>query len=128
MRSLGAREVIDRAAHFEDEISAVDAVIDLVGGEVQQRSFAVLKRGGTLVSAVSPPDQTAAERHGVRTTFFLVSAATSHLARIAAMVEAGELVTNIRTVLPLAEVWTAYEMLEGSRPRPRGKIVLSIDA
>ena len=77
---------------------------------------------------MSPPDQTAAERHGVRATFFLVSAATSHLARIAAMVEAGELVTNIRTVLPLAEVWTAYEMLEGSRQRPRGKIVLSIDA
>jgi NADPH:quinone reductase-like Zn-dependent oxidoreductase len=87
-----------------------------------------LKRGGTLVSVVSPPDQTAAERQGVRAMFFLVSAATSHLARIAAMVEAGDLVTNIGTVLPLAEVWTAHEVLEGSRPRPRGKIVFGIGA
>ena len=52
VRSLGADEVIGcGVAHFED----VDAVIDLVGGEVQARSFAVPKRGGALISAVSPP-------------------------------------------------------------------------
>ena len=125
---LGAQEVIDRVVHFEDMVSNVDAVIDLVGGEVQQRSLAVLKRGGTLVSAVSPPDQTTAKRHGVRAMFFLVNVTTSHLARIAAMIEAGELTTNVGTVSPLCEVRTAHEMLEGARPHPSGKIVLSIGA
>ena len=129
VRSLGAQEVIDfRAVRFDDKISAVDAVLDLVGGEVQQRSFAVLKRGGTLVSAVSPPDQAAADRHGVRAMFFLVNVTTSRLTQIAATIEAGDLVTNIGTVLPLADARTAHEMLEGLRPRPRGKIVLSIGA
>ena len=113
---------------FEDKISPVDAVIDLVGGEVQQRSFSVLKRGGTLVSAVSPPDQVAAERHGVRAMFFLVDVTTSHLARIAEMIDAGELTTNVGTVLPLVHARRAHEMLEGSRPRPRDKIVLSVGA
>ena len=127
-RGLGAQEVIDKVEPFEEKISPVDAVIDLVGGEVQQRSFSVLKRGGTLVSAVSPPDQVAAERHGVRAMFFLVDVTTSHLARIAEMIDAGELITNVGTVLPLVHARRAHEMLEGSRPRPRGKIVLSVGA
>ena len=128
VHSHGAQEVIDKVEPFEDKISPVDAVIDLVGGEVQQRSFSVLKRGGTLVSAVSPPDQVAAERHGVRAMFFLVDVTTSHLARIAEMIDAGELTTNVGTVLPLVHARRAHEMLEGSRPRPRGKIVLSVGA
>src|SRR5262249_51572769 len=54
VRGLGADEVIDfRADHFEDKAGDLDAVIDLVGGETQKRSFAVLKKGGVLVSAVS---------------------------------------------------------------------------
>ncbi len=127
VRSLGAQEVIDfRAVRFDDEISAVDAVVDLVGGEAQQRSFAVLKPGGTLVSAVSPPDQATAERHGVRAMFFLVNVTTSRLNQIAAMIDAGDLATSIGTILPLADARTAHEMLDGLRPHPRGKIVLSI--
>jgi NADPH:quinone reductase-like Zn-dependent oxidoreductase len=51
LRRLGAQEVIDyHAGRFEDRVGSVDAVIDLVGGEVQARSFAVLKPGGILVS------------------------------------------------------------------------------
>jgi NADPH:quinone reductase-like Zn-dependent oxidoreductase len=127
VRGLGAYEVIDyRTVRFEDSVSGIDAVIDLVGGEVQARSFGVLRPGGILVSAVSKPDQEAARRHGVRALFFLVDVTTAHLARIAAMIDAGELAINTVTVLPLADARVAHEMLEGSRPRPRGKIVLSV--
>jgi NADPH:quinone reductase-like Zn-dependent oxidoreductase len=124
---LGAQEVIDhRAVRFEDVVSGVDAVIDLVGGEVQARSFAVLRRGGILVSAVSKPDQEVATRHGVRALFFLVDVTTAHLTQIAAMIDAGDLTVNVGAVLPLADARVAHEMLEGSRSRPRGKIVLSV--
>lgn len=127
VRGLGAHEVIDyRAVRFEDAVSGIDAVIDLVGGEVQSRSFAVLRPGGVLVSAVSKPDEEAARRHGVRALFFLVNVTTAHLARIAAMLDVGELAVNVGAVLPLAEARVAHEMLEGTRPRPRGKIVLSV--
>jgi NADPH:quinone reductase-like Zn-dependent oxidoreductase len=124
---LGAQEVIDhRAVRFEDVVSGVDAVIDLVGGEIQARSFAVLRRGGILVSAVSKPDQEVATRHGVRALFFLVDVTTAHLTQIAAMIDAGDLTVNVGAVLPLADARVAHEMLEGSRSRPRGKIVLSV--
>src|SRR5262249_49558079 len=66
LHGLGAHAVIDyRVARFEDAVDGVDAVIDLVGGEIQARSFAVLRPGGILVSAVSKPDQDLAVQHGV---------------------------------------------------------------
>ena len=127
VRSLGAEEVIDhRAMRFEDTVKNVDAVIDLVGGEVQARSFEILKPGGVLVSAVSQPDQEVATRRGVRALFFLVDVTTAHLTRIAAMIDAGELVPNVGAVLSLADARVAHEILEGARPRPGGKIVLSV--
>src|SRR4029434_10333336 len=45
VRNLGADTVIDyRTQRFEEDVRAADAVIDLVGGETQERSFQVLRR------------------------------------------------------------------------------------
>ena len=126
-RMLGAAEVIDhRATAFETVVHEVDAVLDLVGGETQTRSFNVLKRGGALISAVSQPDQERARERGVRATFFFVKVTTELLKRIGAMVQAHQLTTSVGTVLPLASARIAHEMLEGQRPHPRGKIVLQL--
>jgi NADPH:quinone reductase-like Zn-dependent oxidoreductase len=125
---LGADTVVDyRASHFEDVAHDVDAVIDFVGGETQRRSFAVLRRGGTLISVVSEPDQHLAAQNGVTASFFLVEVAAERLASIARAIEAGTLTTNVGAVLPLASARVAHEMLDGVRPRPRGKIVLRVD-
>ena len=127
VRALGADIVIDyRKQRFEDEVRDIDVVIDLVGGETQARSFAVLRRDGMLVSAVSQPDQALAVEHGVKALFFLVEVTTLHLTRIAEMIDAGELAVNVGQVLPFAEARAAHEMLEGIRPHPRGKIVLTV--
>ncbi|GLS19497.1 quinone oxidoreductase [Labrys miyagiensis] len=129
VRGLGADVVVDfRNERFEDVTGDLDAVIDLVGGETQTRSFAVLKRGGSLVSAVSQPDQALAARHGVTAGFFLVEVTTQRLDEIAGLITAGKLKTNVGLVLPLAEARIAHEMLEGTRPRPHGKIVLRVSA
>ena len=127
VRGLGAEEVLTReGAPFESLVHDVDAVIDLVGGDVQTRSFAVLKSGGALISAVSQPDQAFAAARGVKATFFLVNVTTERLQAIARMMETGSLVTAVGTVLPLSEARTAHEMLDGIRPKPRGKIVLHV--
>jgi NADPH:quinone reductase-like Zn-dependent oxidoreductase len=136
VRTLGADRVIDvQKARFEEALSgvwfeeiqtAVDVVLDTIGGETQDRSFAVLKPGGVLVSAVAAPDQQKAARHGVRALFFLVDVSAQRLEQIAALFEAGELTTSVGDVLPLAEARIAHEMLAG-KPHKRGKIVLSVD-
>ncbi|GEP07178.1 quinone oxidoreductase [Methylobacterium oxalidis] len=127
VRSLGAEQVVDyRAQRFEDEVRDVDAVLDLVGGETQNRSFKVLRRGGRLVSAVSQPDQARAEQHGVRAEFFLVRVTTEHLSLLAGLLDDGELRTRVGAALPLARAREAHLMLEGEQAAPKGKIVLQV--
>jgi NADPH:quinone reductase-like Zn-dependent oxidoreductase len=129
VRNLGANVVIDyRTQRFEEEVRDADAVIDLVGGETQSRSFQVLRRGGKLISAVSNPDQQLAERHGVEAAFFLVNVTSQYLAEIARLVDGGKLRTKVGAVLPLAEAREAHFMLERVRPQPKGKIVLAVGA
>jgi NADPH:quinone reductase-like Zn-dependent oxidoreductase len=126
VRELGADTVIDyRSGLFEDSIQGADAVIDLVGGDTQRRSFQVLRRGGKLISAVSEPDQALARRHGVDASFFLVDVTTEELAGIARLIDDGKLRTGVGVVLSLADAVQAHLMLEGLKPRPKGKIVLA---
>jgi NADPH:quinone reductase-like Zn-dependent oxidoreductase len=126
LRSLGANTVIDfQTQRFEEEIRDADAVIDLVGGETQTRSFQVLRRGGKLVSAVSRPDQDLAGSHGVEGVFFLVNVTSQYLAEIASLIDGRTLRARVGAVLPLADAREAHFMLEGVRPRPKGKIVLT---
>jgi NADPH:quinone reductase-like Zn-dependent oxidoreductase len=129
VRELGANTVIDyRTQRFDEKVRDVDAVIDLVGGDTQNRSFQVLRQGGKLISAVSNPDQNLAERHGVQATFFLVNVTTRYLTEIARLVDAGKLTTKVGAVLPFADAREAHFMLERVRPQPKGKIVLAIGA
>lgn len=127
VRSLGQVQVIDaRAERFEDVIEPVDVVIDTVGKDIQDRSFAILKRGGTLISAVAPPDQTLAKSSAVNARFILVDVTSAVLTQLAALLDEGKLRTRVGPVLPLSEARSAHEMLEGVRQRPPGKIVLSV--
>jgi NADPH:quinone reductase-like Zn-dependent oxidoreductase len=129
VRDLGAHTAVDfQTQHFEEEVRDVDAVIDLVGGEVQERSFQVLRRGGKLISAVSRPDQNLAQSHGVEAAFFLVQVTSQRLADIAGLIDGGKLKTRVGGVLPLADAREAHLMLEHLRPQPKGKIVLTIAA
>jgi NADPH:quinone reductase-like Zn-dependent oxidoreductase len=129
VRNLGANTVIDyRTQRFEEEVRDADAVIDLVGGETQKRSFQALRRGGKLISAVSGPDQHLAQNHGVEAAFFLVNVTSQNLAEIAGLVDGGKLRTRVGAVLPLADAREAHLMLERERPQPKGKIVLTAGA
>jgi NADPH:quinone reductase-like Zn-dependent oxidoreductase len=127
VRDLGANTVIDyRTQRFEEAVREADAVIDLVGGGTQDRSFQVLRRGGKLISAVSDPDQQLAERHGVEASFFLVNVTSQNLAEITRLIDDGKLTTKVGAVLPLADAREAHLMLERVRPQPKGKIVIAI--
>jgi NADPH:quinone reductase-like Zn-dependent oxidoreductase len=127
VQALGADRVVDvQKTPFEEVVADVDVVLDTIGGDTQDRSFAVLKPGGVMVSAVAAPDQQKAARLGVRALFFLVQVSSQRLEQIASLIEAGELATSVGDVLPLSAARTAHEMLAG-KPHKRGKIVLTVD-
>ncbi len=126
VRSLGAEKVVDyKRQRFEDSLSGLDVVIDTVGRDAQHRSLRVLKPGGILVSVVSPVPEATQKLYGVRAAYFYVDVTTARLNKITELFDAGKLVTDVGTVLPLEEARLAHEMLGGA-PHKRGKIVLSI--
>jgi NADPH:quinone reductase-like Zn-dependent oxidoreductase len=125
VRSLGASRVLDyETTSFEKEVSAMDIVIDTVGGDIRQKSIQVLKSDGILVSVVPPFPETS-NAVGIRTAFFLVDVTTRRLELITDLVNQGKLCTQVGTVLSLEQARTAHEMLGGA-PHKRGKIVLSV--
>jgi hypothetical protein len=68
-----------------------------------------IKRGGILVSSVSPIPRCTAERYGVRAVFFLVEVTAGKLNAIAELFERGELVPHVRSVLALEQARTAHK-------------------
>jgi len=127
VQTLGADRVLDvQKSRFDETLTGVDVVLDTVGGDAQDQSFAVLKRGGVLVSIVTAPDQQKAAEHNVRALYFLVEVSSRLLEQIASLIEAGELVTRVGDVLPLSDARIAHEMLSG-KPHKPGKIVLRVD-
>ena len=121
VRGLGAEMVVNyKTTTFEDAVPTVDAVLDTVGGEMQHRSFRVLKTGGILVSSVSPPPQLS----GFRSAFFIVDVTATQLGTLSRLFDIRKLTAEVGTVLPLEEARRAHEMLAGA-PHKRGKIVLT---
>jgi len=126
LREIGVDQPIDyEKTKFEDIVSNVDAVFDTIGGDTQQRSFRVLKRGGVLVSVAAPPSSEEAVKLGVRAEFAITQPDAAQLAKIAELVDAGQLKPIVDTVMPLSEVRRAHEMSE--RGHVRGKILLTVD-
>jgi NADPH:quinone reductase-like Zn-dependent oxidoreductase len=125
LRELGANETIDyTSTRFEDVVHDVDIVLDTVGRETAERSWKVVKKGGVLVSVVSPPSPEQAKAHGVRPIWFIVEPNRDQLIQIGALIDMGRLRPIIDTVLSLSEARHAYE--QGARGHTRGKIVLRV--
>jgi NADPH:quinone reductase-like Zn-dependent oxidoreductase len=121
--------VIDaRDPNFGVGLDGIDVVIDTVGGDVQARSVRALRPGGVIVSAVSTPDSTLNAAAQVRGEYFIVDVDSPCLERIASRIDSGALHVPVGSVLPLQRAGEAHRMLDGLQARPRGKIVLAIDA
>ena len=122
LRELGASQVIDyNQTRFETVVEPVDVVLDLVGGDTQLRSWSVLKRGGVLVSPVSPPEVNQAKAVGATGKHFATRSDGKQLQDIAALFETGELAIEVQ-VLPLSQAEGALRKSWGRHTR--GKLVL----
>ncbi len=126
LAELGVDQAINyKETPFESVVHDVDVVLDTVGGEVQERSWAVLKPGGILISVVQAPSEEAAKAHGVRAAMVFSSPPVGPtLATAAGMVDAGQLKPVVSSVLPLRDIQKAHQMVESRHTR--GKLVLQV--
>jgi NADPH:quinone reductase-like Zn-dependent oxidoreductase len=125
-RSLGADVVIDyKTQRFEDHASDLDLVFDLIDGETRERSWKLLKPGGTLVSTLSDPSQQKAAEFGVRALRYTVEADGNELAQIAGLVEAGKVKPHVGRTYPLKAASEALSFVE--RGHSVGKVVIIVE-
>lgn len=122
VRSLGADTVIDyKAERFEDRATDIDLVVDLVGGETLQRSWAVLANGGVIVSTV---DHDVADHapDGRRGVSIRMKPDGARLAEIVDAVAAGRLRSTVGEVVAPADLPGALE--RSKQGHAHGKMVV----
>lgn len=125
LREIGADEIIDyKASDFTKLVAGCDAVFDTVGGDVAQRSFAVLKPGGRAAFIASGPQAPKPNRDDVQSLRPSVARDRQHLDRIVELVQAGAIRAPEITFYRLSEAVAAHRLSESRHFR--GKLVFQV--
>ena len=123
VRKLGADQAIDyRTQDFTKLVKGCDAVFDTVGGDVTQKSFAVLRAGGRLASVAAGGAAPISPRADVTSLRPKVDRDRPHLERVAKLVEQGIVPLPAIVEYPLARAADAHRVSEARHLR--GKLVL----
>jgi NADPH:quinone reductase-like Zn-dependent oxidoreductase len=151
VRDLGADVVIDYTKEdFSQTLSGYDLVLDAVGGENLMKSLTVLKPGGLAVGVTGPPDagfaqqlgapklfefvlsllsrkvRRAAEKLGVRYSFFFMQASGTQLRELAALYDAGHLRPVIDSTFAFDQTLEALDYVRSGKAKA-GKVVVTHD-
>jgi NADPH:quinone reductase-like Zn-dependent oxidoreductase len=125
VKNLGADEVIDyKNEKFEEKLHDFDAVFDTVGGEIMDRSFSVLKKGGVFVSMLGQPNAEKAKEMGITTIGQSTATNAANLFRLVELIEQSIIKPQIDKTFPLVQTKEAFTHLETGHPR--GKVVLKV--
>jgi NADPH:quinone reductase-like Zn-dependent oxidoreductase len=125
VRGLGADEIIDyNACDFTQAVADCDAVFDTVGGDVAQRSFAVLKPGGRAAFIASGLQAPKPQRADVTALRPPVGRAGRPLERIVELYQSGAVRLPEIKLYRLSEAADAHRLSESRHFR--GKLVFQI--
>jgi NADPH:quinone reductase-like Zn-dependent oxidoreductase len=106
---FGAQEFVDLDSDALEDVGGVDLVFDVIGGDIQKRSTAVIRAGGTLVSIAGPPEARPADGVAVD---FVVQPDRAQLTEIVQRLRDGRLRPNIGTVATLDDAVAALNPTE----------------
>lgn len=124
--SLGADEHFDyKSRPFEEAISDIDIVLDTIGGNNIERSFEVVKKGGTVITLPSNTSEGIVEKakaKGINGFFFMVQSNGEDIKQIADLLERGIIKPHVSAVYSFDEIQKAHKQIETGSTR--GKIVI----
>lgn len=125
LESLGIDDIVDyKKERFEDKADEMDAVVDLVGGDTLKRSYAVVKKGGVLVTTVQPVDESAAKKAGIRADHMVMKRNAADLSELAGLVEMGAVLPRLGHTMSLSDAKKAHEL--GEKGMTHGKVILKV--
>lgn len=125
LADLGVDEFVDYTkTSIKKAVQPVDVVIDILGGDVLQQSFAVVKKGGTVVTLVDFEGNKSADDYGIHGKTVFVLPNQKQLSDIALALDQGILKPHIAAIFPLSQTARAHQIVELGHTR--GKIVLQV--
>jgi NADPH:quinone reductase-like Zn-dependent oxidoreductase len=125
LKELGADLAIDYTkTKFEEMAKDVDVVLDPVGHDTLERSYAVVKKGGFIATLVSRLDQEKMEAHGIRGASIAVRPNAEEQGEITKLIETKKVKPVVTQVLPLTEAVKALQ--QAATHHTRGKMVLKV--
>jgi NADPH:quinone reductase-like Zn-dependent oxidoreductase len=116
---FGAKEFVDLEKDVLKDVSKVDLVFDVIGGDVGKQSAGLIRPGGTLVSVVGPVEVRPADGMAID---FVVESDRAQLSEIVQRVRDGRLRTNIGKVSALSDAVAAFNTTE----RRKGKMIIRV--
>ncbi|MDH2355165.1 NADP-dependent oxidoreductase [Bradyrhizobium sp. SSUT112] len=116
---FGANEFVDLENDALKDVGGVNLVFDVIGGDIQKQSAAIIRAGGTLVTVVGPPEARPLDGLAID---FVVEADRGQLTEIVQRVRDGRLRTNIGKVSSLDEAVATFN----SAKRRQGKTIIQV--
>jgi NADPH:quinone reductase-like Zn-dependent oxidoreductase len=126
LSTIGVEEALAYdAGPFEHVAESVDAVLDVIGGDILQRSLRVLKPGGILISTVEEPVLSEELKNkGIRAEMIMVAPNGDLLTEVGRLIDSGQVKVRVSAVLPLSEAERGQELARSAHHR--GKVVLQV--
>jgi len=149
VKSLGADIVVDyKKEDFEKVLQGYDVVLNSLGKDTLEKSIAVLKPGGKLISISGPPDPDFArqngsgwplrqvmrllslgirrksKRRGIGYSFLFMTANGGQLEKITALIEAGHIRPVMDRIFPFEKTNEALDYIQTGRAK--GKVVIAV--
>jgi NADPH:quinone reductase-like Zn-dependent oxidoreductase len=127
VRHLAADQVIDYTKDLlADQVEPVDLVFDLVDGDARDQVWALVKKGGRLVSTLTEPSQQKAKAREITALRYTAHPSGAQLAEIAALIASKKVMPHVTATYPFEKLVAAEQELE--KGHMRGKMVIQIAA
>ena len=117
--ALGVDEFVDLESEKFEEVGSVDVVFDVIGGEILDRSAALINPGGALVTITLPPKVRPADGRAV---FFVVEPGRAQLVELVQRVRYGRITPSVGSVRALPDAVAAFQ----PATRARGKTIIQL--
>lgn len=115
--ALGVDAFVDLESDRIEDVGSVDLVFDLIGGDLLDRSAALVSPGGTLVTITLPPKVLPADGRAI---FFVVEPDRARLADLAQRAREGRITPAVGSVRLLSDAHVAFQ----PGTRTRGKTII----
>ena len=117
---LGAEAFVDLELDQLESVGEVDMVLDVMGGEILERSATLVRSGGALVSIAEPPP---IQPDNARAVFFVVEPDRAVLVELERRLREGGLLPVVGTTYALEDAAAAFDPTR----RSHGKPIIRVD-